>query len=95
MIKNYMEILVDSLLREITGSYTICQCEDCLDDIKTIALNNLPPMYFLSSAAEEEKTAFILDRQRRISVLAKVIEAVEVVKQNNHNTKNNTFKDTL
>lgn len=87
MIENYMEILVSSLLSEVIGNYDICKCEDCLNDIKTIALNNLPPMYFLSSVQESERTTFLLNRQKRISVLAKVIAALEVVKRNEHNVQ--------
>lgn len=96
MIKNYMEILVSSLLSEVITNYDICECENCIYDIKTIALNDLPPMYFLTSAQESEKTTFLLNRQKRISVLAKVISALEVVKKNEHNlqseknSKNNT-----
>lgn len=95
MIKNYMEILVSDLLNEIKHNYNICKCENCLDDIKTIALNNLPPMYFLSSISVEEKTTFLLKRQRRISTLTKVIEALEVVKKNSHNANLNKAKNNL
>ncbi|MTI48832.1 MAG: competence protein ComFB [Firmicutes bacterium] len=85
MIKNHMENLVDSILCEVINSYDICKCNDCLNDIKSISLNNLPSMYFLSNASQAEKTAFLLDRQRRISVLAKVVESIELVRKNSHN----------
>ena len=79
MLKNYMEILVDEVFNEVKNKYNICKYEDCANDIKSIALNNLPPVYFLSSVSEGEKKAFLLDRQRKISVLAKITEAVELV----------------
>lgn len=85
MTKNYMELLVSSILGEIIVNYQICKCQDCLNDIKSVALNTLPPMYFLSTALEGEKTVFLLDRQRKISVLAKVVEAIETIKKNDHN----------
>lgn len=84
-----MEIVVSEVLDEVLKNYDICKCENCIDDIKSIALNNLPPVYFLSSEAEGEKKAFLLDRQRRISVLAKVAEAVEIVMNNEHNKNKN------
>lgn len=89
MIKNYMEVLVKDILNEVIKNYKICKCEKCLDDIQSIALNNLGPVYFLSHVNSGEKTAFLLDRQRRITVLAKVIEAIELVSKNEHNNKNN------
>ncbi len=79
MIKNYMELLVDEIFHEIKGSYKICNEEKCKHDIKSIALNNLPPTYFKHDATEADKKAFLLERQRRISVLAKVAEAADIV----------------
>ncbi len=79
MLKNYMEILVDQVFNEVIDKYDICVNESCSNDIKAIALNNLKPVYFLSSVNEGEKKAFLLDRQRKITVLAKITEAVDVV----------------
>lgn len=85
MVKNYMEILVSEVLNEMIDKYQICKCSECIDDIKSIALNNLPQVYFLSNSSESERKAFLLDRQRRISVLAKVVVAIQVISQNDHN----------
>ena len=79
MIKNYMEILVDEVFNELKGSNEICKDIVCKHDIKSIALNNLPPVYFKYNSTDGEKKAFLLDRQRRISVLAKVAEAADIV----------------
>ena len=86
MTKNYMEILVSNLLSEVIVNYDVCKCENCLNDIKAIVLNNLSPMYFLSSVGKSEKTAFLLNRQNRISVLAKIVSALEIIKKNEHNS---------
>lgn len=58
MIKNYMEILVDEVYSEIKGSYKKCICPNYDTDIKSIALNNLTPKYFLSSDSEGKKRLF-------------------------------------
>lgn len=79
MIKNYMEILVDEVFSEINYKYKICDNKTCIDDIKSIALNNLQPKYFTSSATEAEKKAFLLDKQRRISAVASLVSAKQVV----------------
>lgn len=85
MAKNHMEILVGEIVNEVIQNYDICKCDDCINDIKSIALNNLEPKYFVSSINEGQKKAFLLNRQTRISVLAKVIEAIQVVSKNEHN----------
>ena len=79
MLKNYMEILADQIFDEVKNKYNICQDKNCADDIKSITLNDLAPVYFLSSVSEGEKKAFLLDRQRKITVLAKITEAVDLV----------------
>lgn len=79
MIKNYMEIMVDEVYSEVKNEYNICKSKKCENDIKSVALNNLDPIYFLSSVSEGEKKAFLVNRQRKITVLTKLTEAVNVV----------------
>ena len=79
MIKNYMEILVDEILEEIKYTYKNCNEEACINHVKILVLNQLPPAYFLLHVDEAIGKAFLLDRQRRISVLAKVAEAIDQV----------------
>lgn len=79
MIKNYMELLVDEVYNEVKGLYGNCNVDNCVHDIKSMALNSLPPVYFKYDAAEGEKKAFLLERQRRITVLARVAEAADLV----------------
>lgn len=58
LVKNYMEILVEQIFNDIKGKYNICKHDDCINNIKSTALNNLPPVYFLSSVSEAEKKLF-------------------------------------
>lgn len=48
MIKNYSEQLVEEILPEVLNedSSNMCRCQQCCNDIKGIALNNLKPLYF-------------------------------------------------
>lgn len=82
MLKNYMEIMVDEVYSEVKDKYDICKIKECENNIKATALNNLPPVYFLSSVSEGEKKAFLVDRQRKITVLTKLTEAVDTVCEN-------------
>ena len=82
MVKNYMEILVCEILNEIKEGYPFLKNINYSNDVKSIALNNLPPMYFLSNISEGEKKAFILDRQKRIAVLSDIISAINIVTKN-------------
>lgn len=82
MVKNYMEILVDEIFQEVNIKYKVCDNKKCINDIKSVALNNLEPKYFTSAGSEGEKKAFLLDKQRRISVVASIIEAKKIICKN-------------
>lgn len=79
MIRNYMELLVDEVFQEVRPIYSKCISEKCIHNIKAASLNSLPSMYFDYGTEESEKKAFLLDRQRRISVLAKIAKSAESV----------------
>ncbi len=79
MIKNQMEILVNEVFNEVKSMYGDCISKECIHDIKSFALNNLPPAYFSYTTEESSKKAFLLDRQRRIAVLAKIAEAADYI----------------
>lgn len=77
MIKNYMELLVDEIYNEVKPVLGHCINEECIQDIKSQTLNQLPPKYFMSYEENSERTAFLLDHQRRVSVLAKMAGVIE------------------
>ena len=79
IMKNYMEVLVDEIFKEVQTLYDECLSEKCIHDIKALALNNLPTYYLSYEANESEKKAFLLDRQRRITVLAQIADAADLI----------------
>lgn len=79
MLQNYMELLVNKVYNEVKDEYNLCENSKCENDIKSMALNNLPPMYFLSNVSDGERAAFLIDRQRKISVLSQLTQAVDAI----------------
>ena len=50
-VHNVMEDIVHEVLVNYQKQFKLsCECELCLDDIKAIALNNLPPKYVTKDA---------------------------------------------
>ncbi|PAB58724.1 late competence development ComFB family protein [Anaeromicrobium sediminis] len=80
MPKNYMEYIVDNLLPNTLNEYPfLCTCHMCKDDIKAIALNNLKPMYVVTSDGESYLKAKSLDRQFISDVVKEIAKAIEIV----------------
>ena len=53
MIKNFTEIAVDEIFGELIKEQMkkntgLCACELCQDDMRALALNNLPPHYVVT-----------------------------------------------
>lgn len=78
LVQNYMELLVLEMLHELMHDYTLEEPSEQFELILTLSLNSLPPKYFPPGTSEGVKKSFLLDRQRRISVMAKVIEAIRL-----------------
>jgi len=81
---NMMEKMVDIRIDE---RYKVdkdhCECEQCREDIKCIALNNLPPKYVSTSKGELfSKIDQQMVRQNVLDIDMAVISAMEFVKKN-------------
>jgi len=51
-IKNYMEEIVFSSIKEVLDDIKVCSCDKCILDIAAIALNELPPKYIVTEKGE-------------------------------------------
>ncbi len=81
-VKNHMEYVVEKLLPALLKKYPeICQCEQCVADVKAICLNKLPPKYFATEQGEVFNKANELTVQFEADVVRAIIESVEMVKR--------------
>ncbi|MFZ5989583.1 MAG: late competence development ComFB family protein [Bacillota bacterium] len=81
-IKNYMEEIVFSLMKEVLEDINVCNCEKCIMDIAAIALNDLPPKYIVSEKGELFSKINSLKQQFEVDVISAVTKAAVLVKRN-------------
>ncbi len=80
-LKNHMEIVVERMLKRfLEKDPDLCQCENCLLDVKAYALNNLPPQYFVTEKGEVYTKAKDLSIQFEADVVRALVEGIERVK---------------
>jgi len=80
---NMMEKLVEIRLDERMKVSGACNCEQCREDIKCIALNNLPPKYVSTPKGELfSKIDQQMIRQNVLDIDVAVINAMEFVNKN-------------
>jgi len=83
---NTMENVVDTALDELLKEDPeCCRCEHCMNDMKCLALNALPPKYVSSErGALFSKINNTMGQQRSIDVRVACINAIEFVKGHPH-----------
>lgn len=83
---NTMENVVDTALSELLKEdIECCTCEHCMNDMKCLALNALPPKYVSSEkGALFSKINNTMAQQRSIDVRVACINAIEFVKGHPH-----------
>jgi competence protein ComFB len=92
--ENYIEKIVREQLHEfLEKDKTICRCDNCYQDVMTLTLNNLPPMY-VSSDVGHIMTMFNLTKdQLRAQIDVELLKAIDQVKkQPRHETENTNSK---
>lgn len=79
---NYMEDVVDIVLPKIlqTDKYlNQCTCQQCINDIKAIALNNIKPRYVSTEKGSVFSKANMFSIQSETDVTQVLIEAIKIV----------------
>jgi competence protein ComFB len=77
---NMTEKVVDLRLEKYLPSFDSCDCEMCIDDIKCLALNKLPPKYVSTPKGELfSKVDQMMLRQNNVDVDIAVMNAIEFV----------------
>jgi len=88
LIKNYMEDIVDLKLPDILAKYTdICKCSKCIEDIKALALNKLPPHYVVTSQGLLYTKTNELVNQFDTDVITEIVIAIETVSKSPRHEK--------
>lgn len=80
-IHNVMEEIVLEVLVKYKGSLQLtCECEHCMDDIRAIALNKLPPRYIVQMEHRPYVRApHTADRQGVTNIMSIVTQAAGIV----------------
>jgi len=61
---------------------TICKCDNCYQDIMTLTMNNMPPMYVASDVGHILTMYNLSKDQLRAQVMVEILKAVMTVKKN-------------
>lgn len=84
-VTNFMERVVERKMKEMLNDFPeLCKCEECLADIKALALNHLEPHYVATEKGELFTKLDSVRVQSEVDVMAAITEAIDVVKKKPH-----------
>jgi len=86
--ENYIEKVVrQELDRFYDRDKTICRCDACYQDIMTLTLNKLPPMYVTSNIGHIMTMFNLTKDQLHAQVIVELTRSIEQVKKNPRHEK--------
>lgn len=81
--ENYIEKIVrEELENSFKDDKTLCRCEHCYQDIMTLTLNHLPPMYVASNIGHIMTMFNLTKDQLHAQVIVELTRSIEQVKKN-------------
>lgn len=90
MLKNIMEDIVDDILNHIIQrkDLNICDCEQCILDIKTYVLNRIKPRYYDTSQGHVYSKTESLKNQLYVDIVEEIIHANNKISSNPRHSNN-------
>lgn len=83
MLKNHMEVLVESHLKGLLENYPhIASCPCCQLDVQAMALNNLKPYYTRTGKGLVFTKMKELDHQFQSDITQALVRAIQLVDRN-------------
>jgi len=81
-VKNYMEDMVAQVLDDLVAKQNIdfCNCERCRADVIAVALNQLPPQYYVHEKGAAFTKTTCLRNEMLTRVTAELIKAIDKIK---------------
>lgn len=80
-LKNHMEDVVAKLVDQYMKDSDVCHCEKCRLDAMALALNELPPAYFVTRRGELFASIDATYQQNVVDAEVAVLKAVDMVKE--------------
>ncbi len=84
---NVMQILVEEKAEKYMKMFGICCCEHCQVDVKSYALNHLPPKYVVMAPDERVPKLTVYESKYSSDITAQLIQACKVVMATPHHAR--------
>lgn len=84
---NVMQVLVEEKAEKYTKLAGMCQCKRCLEDVKALTLNNLPPKYVVLADGERVPRLTVYESRYGSDITSQLCKACEFVSKRPHHSR--------
>lgn len=84
---NVMQVLVDEKAPKYIKMFGLCNCKRCMEDVKALALNNLPPKYVVLGEGDRVPKLTFYEGQYCSDITAQLLKACQKVAERPHHTR--------
>lgn len=81
---NVMQVLVEEKAPVYTQMFGLCQCKRCLEDVKALTLNNLPPKYVVLAEHDRIPRLTVYEGRFSTDITSQLLQACKFVMQRPH-----------
>lgn len=83
-----MEVLVEEKAPTYIKLFGLCQCHQCLIDVKALALTNLRPKYVVMRQGQRVPKISLYEGRFKTEVTAQILRACKTVMEHPHHDRN-------
>ncbi len=81
---NVMQVLVEEKALKYVQMFGLCECDQCMADVKALALNHLPPKYVVMRQGDVIPKLTFYEGKYGSDIIAQLLNACRIVKEHPH-----------
>ena len=84
---NVMQVLVEEKAPKYVQMFGLCSCERCMEDVKALTLNNLPPKYVVLERGDMIPRLTVYEGKFSSDITAQLLQACKLVMERPHHSR--------
>ena len=84
---NVMQVLVEEKAPKYVKMFGLCSCERCMEDVKALTLNHLPPKYVVLERGDMIPRLTVYEGKFASDITAQLLQACKLVMERPHHSR--------
>ena len=82
-----MQVLVEEKAPKYVEMFGLCTCKRCMEDVKAITLNHLPPKYVVLEPGDRVPRLTVYEGKFSSDITAQLLQACRLVMERPHHSR--------